>query len=336
MKKVIIFSILFSLLAGNAFAQLTFSGEAYAGAQYKRDFNGDDSADVYNRIKGGPYFDFGASLVKENYGMKLSTIYQTTSDLQLADAFSLNGLYGWVNFLDNSIRLTMGQISDAVWVSSLDVDHEFYFDDITGFRVEYKTPLPGLSIGAAFPAKDYDGEKFAKKIIFGASYIHPMFNTVFAYDMGNNAQLIYGFNFTGVDQLTSAGFQIKASNLATWDNPLVGGVVQVNEKVGYRVIRPLTLTLLAGQTFYGDKDTDVTLFFTPGIAYRIIPALTACLDVEIFSENYFESQVITINPYLEYSLKGGALFYIEYELALAKYKKDSYHAFGFGIDIRAF
>jgi hypothetical protein len=331
MKKVIIASILVCLLAGSAFAQLTLSGDAYAGVQLKKPFDKDENVSVDHRKEGYPLFNFAAAVSNDNYGAKLDLRFRATDD-----PFGLNGVYAWANFLDNSLRFAVGKISDPVWVANLDPDREFYFDEITGFRLDYKTPLEGLSVGIAFPTKDFLLEKVLKKVIFGATYLHPLFNTVVAYDVGNNGQFLLGANFTGIDDLTSAGIQVIATNLATWDDILIGGSLEVSEKVGYRIIRPLNINLLMVQTIYGKPDSDIALTFTPGAAYRIFPKLTALLDVEIFSPNYFESQTITINPYLEYSLMGPAIFYVEYALKLAKYKGDSYHAFGVGIDIKAF
>ena len=334
MKKIVTVLILFSLFAGTAFAQLSFSGDVYSGIQYKRDFNDNDAVSAQHRKEGLPLFNLIGTVGKENYGAKLDTSFQVTNDG--ANSLSLHGIYGWVNFWDNQIRLTMGKISDGVWVSSLDADHEFVFDEITGVRVEYKTPIQGLRIGAALPTQDYDLEATAKRAIFGASYVNAMFNAVIAYDSGNNDNVLFGFNFTGIDNLTSAGIQVKANNLATWDNALVGGIVQVNEKIGYRVMKPLNVYLLAGQTIYADKDQDIALTIEPGASYRLMPNLTAFLDLGISTPNYFETITYKINPSLEYTLKGPALFYVEYELELAKYKGDSFHTFGFGIDVKAF
>ena len=333
MRKAIFVFVIICCAAGNAFAQLTFSGEAYAGVQLEKKYDMDETIDVIHRDKGGnpglPKFDFMATALRDDYGMKADVIFQYNNIVKL------NGVYGWVNFFNNAIRLTMGQISDAVWVSCLDADHEYHFDDITGFRVQYNTPIDGLNLGAAFPTQEYDTDKFIKKVIFGASYVHPYFNTIFAYDVGNNARALFGFNFTGIDELTSANLQVKASNLATWDNPLVGGVVEINEKIGYRVIRPLTIQLLMEQKVYGEPDKDASLAFIPGIAYRIIPGLVASLDIGFSSADYFTTKDLMIRPCLEYTLKGPALFYVEYELKLEELKRDN-HKFGFGMDIKAF
>ena len=172
-------------------------------------------------------------------------------------------------------------------------------------------------------------------MIFGATYVNPMFNTVIAYDMGSNAQLLFGFNFTGIDKLTSAGIQLLATNLATWDSASVGGEILINEKVGYRIMRPLTVSLLMSQTFYGTSGKDARLYFTPAVAYKILPTLTASLSLEIGSDDLFKNTNMTITPCLEYALKGPALFYVQYELELVAMKEHN-HRFGFGIDVKAF
>ena len=331
MKKLVLILLIFGVLAANAFAQLSFSGEVYAGIQLEKAYEETEKISTNHRDEGAPKFLFIATTQRENYGAKLDLSFQATNPYTQ----TLEGLYGWVNLWENNIRLTMGKISDGVWVSSLDADHEFVFDEITGVRVEYKTPVAGLRVGFALPTQDYNLEELAKRAIFGASYVNAMFNAVVAYDSGNNDNVLFGFNFTGIDSLTSAGIQAKISNLATWDNTLVGGIIQVNEKVGYRVMKPLIVSLIAGQTVYADTKKDIGLSFTPGASYRIMPGLMGYLNVELKTNDYFETNDLKITPSLEYSLKGPALLYVQYELEMKELKNDS-HRFGFGIEIKAF
>ena len=339
MKKTIIVSLLICILAGNVFAQVTFSGEAYAGFQYENSFNGDNIVTADHRKEGAPKFNFQAVAQRADYGIKLDVDFQTTNPL------TLNGIYGWAYFLDDSIHFTVGKISDGKFVSSLDADHEYEFDSVTGIRVEYRTPfLEGLNLGLAVPALggegnyagDYKLERMAKKIILGASYVTPLFNTIAAYDLGNNARFLFGFNFTGIDELTSAGIQIRANNLATFDYPVIGGSVQINEKIGYRIMRPLIANLFLSQTFYGEEDKDMALTFNPSVSYKILPNLTGSFSLDVTSTDLFKSQVITFTPCIEYNLKGPALVYAQYDLIIARYKGDSFHRFGLGIDIKAF
>ena len=340
MKKTVIFALLLYILAASAFAQLSFSGEAYAGFQVEKPFDQDNIVSALHRKEGAPKFEFVATAFRENYGIKFDTTFQTTIP------FTLNGIYGWVDFLDSTIHLSMGKISDAKWVSSLDADHEIFFDKVTGFRVEYKTPLEGLNVGAAFRAEDINFENMAKRIILGASYVHYLLNAVVAYDMGRNANFLFGFNFTGIDDLTSAGVQLLASNLATWDSesPGYGGEILMNEKVGYRIMRPLTVSLLAEQKIHknpldpSDPDSDLDLLFQLTGSYRILPVLTGSLSIGFGSPNKFNQTNFILKPCVEYSLKGPALFYVEYELNVNDIsdKKQDNHRFGFGIDVKAF
>ena len=331
MKKYIVVFLLLCILAGNSFAQLTFGGEAYAGVQIEKQYDQDETVSTTHRKEGAPKFNFTAAAVREDYGIKLDADFQTTNP------FTLNGIYGWVYFLDKSINLAIGKISDAKWVSNLDTDNEVFFDKISGFRVEYKTPLAGLNVGAAFPANDFDFDRFAKKIILGASYVQPLLNSVIAYDMGNNGRFLFGFNYTGIDDLTAAGIEIRAVSLATWDSRVAGfgGELTIKEKVGYRVMLPLTVSLLAGQTFYGDPDAKAALFFTPSATYRVLPNLSASLSLKLSSADAFKTTDLAIKPCLEYTLKGLALLYVEYELKFTDMKHDN-HRFGFGIDVKAF
>jgi hypothetical protein len=301
MKKFVIVSLLLGILAGNVFAQLTFSGEAYAGISLEKPLNDtDETIGTNHREKGAPMFNFVAAAARENYGVKLDTNFQVPGSI------SVNGIYGWVYFLNKSINLSMGKISDGKWVSSLDADHEITWDEVTGFRVDYKTPVAGLNVGVAFAADDYTLEKFGQKLLFGASYVNAMLNTVLAYDLGNNGRILFGLNYTGIDELTSAGVQFVAKNFSTWDSKSPGfwGEFNINEKAGYRIMRPLVVSLFLSQTIYNNPDVDAILTFMPAVSYKIRPDLTASFSLDITTANYFvESQVISLKPCLEYTKK---------------------------------
>jgi len=337
-KKISIALSLFSVLAASAFAQISFSGEVHAGIQIDIPYDRTE-AETINALhprEAEPRFNLVGTVTREHYGARFDAVFQHTVDP--ARHFTLNGVYAWVNFDgpfgDDSLRLTMGQISSAVWVSSLGPDHEYYFDAVRGFRVEYWTPIPGLQVGAAFRTDGHDFQSFFKQMIVGASFVHPLFNAVFAYDLGGNANLLFGLNYTGMPDLI-AGAQVMANHLASWDSFPVG-MLQFNQKVGYRITRPLTVSLLTGQTFFGAGDRDTALFFTPSVSYSFLPDLSGTFSVEFFSADYFDTRVITFDTRFEYMLRGPALFYLGYELRLARYKRDSHHRISFGIEIRAF
>jgi len=344
MKKAMIASLLLAVLAANMSAQLTFSGDVYIGIQFDIPYGTHTwetaSINAEHPKEGSPRLNLVGTAMRENFGARFDATFQHTTSP--ADRFSLNGVYGWATFLDNSLRFTMGQISSAVWVSSLDRDHEFYFDAVRGFRIEYNTPIQGLSVGTAFRTNEHSFETFFKQMIFGASFIHPQFNTVIAYDLGGNANLLFGFNYTGIPDL-EAGIQIMANHLASWDSAVVGGILQFNQRVGYRlrpfgVAHPLDISLVAGQTFFGAEGRDIDLVFTPSVSYRILPNLTGIFSTEFFftPADFETTRVITLNPRLEYMLRGPAFLYFGYELRLARYKVDSHHRISFGIEIRAF
>jgi hypothetical protein len=326
MKKIIVLSVLFGVLAaGGIYAEVTFGGELYTGVTLDIPADANESIGVHHREKGNTLLELDAVVNKDNFGAKLDTSFVK----QPADFFRLNGIYGWVYFLNKQIRLTLGDINDAVWVTSLDKEH--HLDNVSGFRLEYKTPLPGLSVGAAFDAGDYTMEKFAKHIIFGASYVHALFNTVAAYDMGDNADAIFGFNFTGIDQLTTAGIELRADNLALWDKT---GSIVIDEEVAYGITRKFTAVLHLGQS-YNNPEGDLGLAFRPGVRYKILPSLTAFLDVEAASKDVFKTTDLAVNPWLEYSLGGLGLLYLEYKLSLPEMKNPA-HTIGFGLEIKAF
>ncbi|MCL2381931.1 MAG: hypothetical protein FWC64_10155 [Treponema sp.] len=345
MKNFIVFALLFGALTANAFAQLTFSGSLYAGVQMEiphgnaRDGSPQENT-IYphHRREGEPVFNLTATFNRPNAGARLDTSFQT--DLSGGGEVILEGVYGWVD-LTQGLRLTMGRISSPLWVVSLDPDHQWYFDKVTGFRLQYATPLPGLTVGAVFRTEGGSAQQLFERAMFGATYSHPMFNAVFAYNIGSNGHALFGFNYFGIPDLT-AGIQLRAAHLASWDDPGFGGMVEVVQRLGYRLTHPMELTLLAGQIFYaqprGDfARRDTELFFTPGISYRLRHDLTASFAVEFRSADFFDdSRLVTFNPALEYQLDGAISFYAEYELRLGKYVHESFHRISIGVNVRIF
>ena len=327
------------IAAGSAFAQVSFSGEVHAGIELRNapppvEGDRDTSITTTHREYGAPKFDFTATVMRENYGARLDTTFQSTANPQ--EHFTLNGIYGWVTLLDNSLRLTMGQISTPAWVTRLDgrlIEHRL--DEITGFRVEYATPIQGLSVGAAFRSEGGDVQRFGEQMIFGANFLHPLFSAVFAYDLASNGQAIFGINFTGISDLT-AGLQLRANNLASWANELLYfGMLQMHQKVGYRITRDIFVYLITGQGIFGTPHLDTFLEFTPGIDYRITPNLTGIFRMTIDSPDGFSTTNLMLRPSIEYTLRGPAILYAEYELRLDNMDRAT-HTFGFGITIRAF
>ena len=333
MKKAIIISLLFGVLAANVFAQLTFTGSAYAGIRLQNTPDDGTEVTTMHREEGAPRFNVTATAMRGNYGVRLDTTLQMTEDPD--GHFTLNGIYGWAGFLDNSLRLTMGRISSAAWVTRLHSSlHEHFFDEITGFRLEYSTPVQGLSVGAAFRANGHSLQTFGEQMILGATFIHPIFNAVFAYDLGNNVRTLFGFNFTGIPDLT-AGIQLRAMHLASWDDDFFPGLLEMHQMVGFRLMRPLNVFLIFGQTFHGTEDSYVELEFTPGVEFRILPNLVASFMLTIDSPDQFTTTNLTLNPMLEYTLRGPAVFYLEYQLRLEDMSAAT-HTFGFGVTVRAF
>jgi len=342
MKKAILVFLLAGFFSVNAFAELSLSGSVYAGIRFQ-DYDTNQSIDAYHREDWNrvPRFDFTATVMRENYGARLDTTFQMAADPE-GQYLPVNGIYGWVDFSDllgnDSLRLTMGQISSTPWVlPRLHPSHsETKFGDIRGFRVEYTTPLQGLSVGAAFRTGGEDLQWTAERIIFGATFIHPLFNAVVAYDLSNNAQALFGFNFTGIPDLT-AGIQLEASRLTTWDHPVYGfpGMLQMHQIVGYRIMRPLNVFLILGQTIHGTSGSDIGLEFIPGVEYRILPNLLASFSLILDSPDHFTTTNLSLNPMIEYTLRGPAVLYAEYLLRLDNMDRAT-HTFGFGITVRAF
>jgi hypothetical protein len=329
MKKRFVFVVLFGSLVGILSAQVMLRGNLYTGLTADIPYDGEESIGLKNREKGNIVMDVSvAALLREGaYGVKLDT---TFSYIRPDIAFTPKGIYGWAELFDRQIRLSLGKISDGVWVTSM--DNEYTFDEIAGARVEYRTPLEGLSVGMAFDAGDYTFENFAKQLIFGGSYVSAIFNTVAAYDFGSNTRALFGFNFTGIDDLTTAGIELRVTDIALWKKY---GELAIDEEVAYRIIRPLTVSLHLGQTAYGKAGSDVGLAFRPGIAYKITQALTGSLDVEVNSNDVFKTSNLVVTPCIEYQLPGSGIFYLQYDLALAKLKEPS-HTIGLGFEIKSF
>ncbi|MCL2381880.1 MAG: hypothetical protein FWC64_09875, partial [Treponema sp.] len=120
MKKAILLFSLLSVLAGGAFAQVSFSGSVYAGVRLHIPYDGDESITTNHRDYDDPQFNLTATVMRENYGARLVT---RTRMLDGEGDFAVRGAYGWVNFAgpfgDDSLRLTVGQISSPAWVTRL-------------------------------------------------------------------------------------------------------------------------------------------------------------------------------------------------------------------------
>jgi len=341
MKRAVFVFLLIGIIAGGAFAQIRFGASAYVGVQFESPFSetqARETVSIVHRKEGPSNLDFFMIGTRDNFGFRLDLNYQVAADVPVR----LDGLYGWANLFNDSLNLAFGQISNGRWVSNLDADHIVTFDEISGFRVSYNVPiLPGLNVGAAFPAEgltneDFDLHRFARRIIFGASYVHPMFNTVFAYDLGANTRMLFGFNLAGIGIMSSAGLQAVVSNLATWDNRILSGEVQLRERVEFRLTRELSVSLLSAQTFFGNEYRDTFLLFNLGFAYRVNPIVTLFLSGEISSPDYFETNTYKITPSIEIGLGGMGLLYIEYQLELGRYRMDSFHRVSIGLDLRIF
>ena len=340
MKKIFATALLISIFASGAFAQLTFSGSVYAGIQIEVN-DGDDVIRPHHREEGVPKFEFTATVLRDNFGARLDTTFTDT-----ANPLTLNGIYGWVNFMDDSLRLTMGRMSSPKWATNLHADLPTHrLDEITGFRIDYWTPIQGLSVGIAFETTgsegDYDLETFSEQMIIGGTFIHPMFSAVFAYDFGSNGQTIFGFNFTGIPDLT-AGIQLRANNLASWNNQsMFYGELVMHQLVGYRIARPLFVYLIYGQritrrdTANNSSDMGFEWEITPGVEYRFLPDLTGIFTVTLDNFRQNPNNNLTIRTGIEYLLRGPAVFYAEYEVRLDNMETVR-HTISFGLTVRTF
>jgi len=225
MKKILAFSVLLALFTNNAFSQISFGGYLYSGIQLDIPHEGDETWKVNHRDGkyGGTEFGFFGTVNRDRFGAKVDTAFQPLND----EPFKVIGAYGWVNFLNKQLVMTVGKISDAAWVTNL--ENNYKFDDITGLRLEYSTPINGLSVGMAFDAAGYKTEEFFKQLIFGGTFVHSLFNTVIAYDFGSNTQMLFGFNFVGLDAVgvSTLGIEMRVIEMALFDK---FGEVSLDEK----------------------------------------------------------------------------------------------------------
>jgi hypothetical protein len=334
-KKPFFLFILFAVATGGIFAQLAWNGEFYTGLEFyaphgSKGVISQDHTD-HNKAKGITQGNITATYINGGFGMKINTLFQAN-----ADPVSLVGAYGWFNFWANQIRLSMGKISDGVWVTSL--ENEYVLDELSGFRLELKPKLlSGLNIGAAFHTGDpgaptYTFKDFADGMVLGGSYIHPLFNVVVAYDRSRSGKVIGGINYTGIYDLTDAGIEIKYNDFYNWK---YDGYIRIDEKIGYRVMRPLIVSLRAAQTQYGDSQKDLQLLFNPELAYKLNAAMTVGLEAEVESPDLFKSVNLDLVPYLDYALPGAAYIYIQYKLHLTD-MKDPDHSIGLGLTVKSF
>jgi hypothetical protein len=357
MKKALIVLLLAGIAAGGAFAQISFSGEAYMGIQYRNPgsaTNPNEAITTEPREPGGTRLDLTVTVGQENYGARLVTRSTPGSIL-------VRGMYGWVDFdslasANDSLRLSMGQFADGIWIIRLDADLPELMGDtrITGFRLTYNTPIQGLSLGTAFRATGHDFQSFGEQIVLGGTFVTPHFSTVFVYDLGFNVSSLFGLNFPsfgfiGLHDL-SFGFKAQALNMAhwgtRWDDPSTAegwmGLLRMYQRLGYRIGRSVDVSLIASQYLSDNPDNDyIEMMFGPGLTYRFLPNLVGSLRAMIDSPDHFSTQNLRIRPSLGHTLRGPALFYVQYELLLPDIGSSNpmnraVHTVGFGLEIRAF
>ncbi|MDR1212176.1 MAG: hypothetical protein LBK40_08095, partial [Spirochaetaceae bacterium] len=338
MKKVLVVFVLLAAFSAGAFAQLVLNGEFYTGLEVyiPRNYSSHETIRMnhvdHHKPEGTTLFNVTGTYTRDSFGLKLDTDFRDAA----ANFYTLNGAYGWASFFDSQIRVSMGKISDGVWVTSL--ENEYVLDELRGFRVELKPQfIEGLNVGAAFragesTAPDFDGEEFGYGMVLGASYITPVFNAVAAYDRSGSGTVIGGINYTGIYNLTDAGIEIRYGEFADWETI---GYFTIDEKIGYRVMRPLTVSLRAAQTVYGDSKKDAALLFNPEVAYRLTPTLTAGLEAELDSPDYFTTANLAVVPYVDIALPGAAYIFFQYKMSLID-MKDPDHSIGVGLTVKAF
>ncbi|MCL2602000.1 MAG: hypothetical protein FWD91_04210 [Treponema sp.] len=356
MKKLASVVLILTLCVSGVFAQVTFSGSAFMGVEFQKTPTQDSDApdavsgastaiNPYHREHGLPRFDLNAAVGRDNYGARLLTRAHGTD-------FTVRGAYAWADFQGftarDSLRFSAGQFAEGQWVVRLDGDlPELDIDHVpTGFRLTYTTPLEGLSVGAVFRAEGQDAETFGKQAIFGGTFVHPVFNVVLVHNMAFNASTLFAFSipsfgFVGLYDL-SFGLNMVARNWANWDstNSAYSGVLDMYQRIGYSISRPLSVSLIAQQSISGNPDDDtIGMMFGPGVVYRpgFLPGVAASLRVMAESKDNFSTTDLTIRPAIEKTLSGPSLCYIQYELQMPDLSMDkAVHTIGIGIEIKSF
>jgi len=100
-------------------------------------------------------------------------------------------------------------------------------------------------------------------------------------------------------------------------------------------MRPLNVYLIFGQRHFARSGVGPEWVVTPGVSYRFLPNLTGDFRVSLDNYDGNPNNNLTIVTALEYTLRGPAILYMEYEVNLADMDRAT-HTFGFGITIRTF
>jgi hypothetical protein len=330
--------------APGAWAQVTLGGEAFVGIRIDSPYGEDASVTDTHREHGSPLFNLTATAAGQQHGIRLDLDFRAQG---AGGDVGLNGLYAWAAFpaMGSPVRLTMGMINDPVWIARLDPSlDEMFFDALTGARLDWNVPMvPGLNAGLAFRADGAEPQAVLERTVLGARYITADFGAVFVYDLGGNGRMLLGFDYFGIRNL-DLGMKMRADFLYTFGHSMFPGTLQLYQRAGYRVTRPLRVFMIMGQRFHGTEEY-AGLEFTPGATYALTPQLTGRMSLTVSSADHFNVTDLELRPTLEFSLGGAALIYAEYSLgvsdvfapdwALRRSTRPS-HSVSFGIDIRAF
>jgi hypothetical protein len=149
MKKALVVLLILAV-AGGLFAQeLTWSGAVKTGLRFEAD-DGDksgaqtkvrlysDDADVISR------FELNGAYAADNWGLKFRFRADNLTDVSVHQA------YGWVTFLDDVVKLSVGKIKDGTWGTQGIRGY-----DITGSGTRLEvTPIEGLNVGLILRVPD--------------------------------------------------------------------------------------------------------------------------------------------------------------------------------------
>ena len=270
MKKTLVVLLILAV-AGGVFAQdISWSGGVQTGL--KIDIQ-DASDDVMiwsddDDTNEGVRARLNLEVADENWGVQLgfgANISEGTGN----SAFVYNA-HGWMDFLNNMIRVRAGYIDPGVWTTKGPED--FNVSSGLGVRLEVM-PIEGLSVGATLKFDndmDMEGsgiggaatmtvQQFFQETALGFSFSMPdMMGLYIAAGLqldsdynGNDKemQMIFGLGISPMDAL-SINVEAQISNLGDYSKQ---GWMWLIEKVSYKVMDNFTVALRMDQKFQ-DKD----------------------------------------------------------------------------------
>ncbi|GHU09429.1 hypothetical protein FACS1894151_07160 [Spirochaetia bacterium] len=372
MKKFLIVLLALALVGGFVFAQdaeapkVKFTGSVNTGAvlTFKDGADSPTLRDENYNQGDTTRFQFTGNYTAENYGLNFEFKIHLTKGgefvfpgtypyYKLANGAELvlNNVYGWVELLDDVIKLSAGKITD-VWGTGDDIWANY--DAITGFRTEIKPVIgPGkLDVGFALPFWVSD-PPLSYETPSGFDNLNPGFwNTVFgvSYDISGTFKAVAalkllpdGNKFPNLLFAINLGDTAPVPGLKVVIDGTVEGLgsdVEHTTKFDLHEKFSLSEKLLGvtGLSAYirfqelfdnkTNKDGDYSIFrldINAQVAYKLTPDFTVGLYGGFRAYTDFAGSVIFLRPFLTYAFGPKATFGFRYN---AEYYSDKTSGIG--------